>query len=116
MVLLRSNDKRFVHAQIFYRHIFAKQKCAGEAFAKQKDVLLQVCLARMCRLKILIILVVIGIFFYNKLELKSTLSAIGIDDSSFQKMADKACGGNGFINGWKKLYPQDVYNIYKNSL
>ena len=55
-------------------------------------------------------------FLYNKLELKSTLSAIGIDDSCFQKMADKACGGNGFINGWKKLYPQDVYNIYKNSL
>ena len=50
-MLLRNNDKRFVHAQIFYRHIFAKQKCAGEAFAKQKDVLLQVCLARMCRQK-----------------------------------------------------------------
>ena len=61
-------------------------------------------------------MVVIGIFFYNKLELKSTLSAIGIDDSNFQKMADKACGVNGFINGWKKLYPQDVYNIYKNCL
>lgn len=55
-------------------------------------------------------------FFFNKLEIKNTLSAIGIDDSSFQKMADKACGVNGFINGWKKLYPQDVYKIYKNSL
>lgn len=55
-------------------------------------------------------------FFFNKLELKNTLSAIGIDDSNFQKMADKFCGVNGFINGWKKLYPQDVYNIYKNCL
>lgn len=55
-------------------------------------------------------------FFFNQLELKNSLSAIGIDDKNFKMMAVKACGANGFINGWKKLYPEDVLNIYKASL
>ena len=55
-------------------------------------------------------------FFFNQLELKNSLSAIGIDDKNFEMMAEKACGANGFINGWKKLYPKDVFNIYQASL
>lgn len=54
-------------------------------------------------------------FFFSKLGLNSTLSSIGIDDKNFEIMAEKACGVNGFINGWKKLYPQDVCKIYKAS-
>ena len=55
-------------------------------------------------------------FFFSKLGLNSTLSSIGIDDKNFEIMAEKACGVNGFINGWKKLYLQDVCKIYKASL
>jgi len=55
-------------------------------------------------------------FFFVKLGLKSTLSEIDIDDKNFDMMATKACGANGFINGWKKLYPEDVKKIYQASL
>lgn len=55
-------------------------------------------------------------FFYNKLGLKSTLSQININSENFEKMAKKACGAAGFINGWKKLTPKDVEKIYFNSL
>lgn len=55
-------------------------------------------------------------FFFNKLELKSKLSDINIDSQNFDLMAKKACGANGFINGWKKLYPEDVKKIYQASL
>lgn len=55
-------------------------------------------------------------FLFSKLGLNSSLHSIGIDDKNFEIMAKKACGVNGFINGWKKLTPQDVCNIYRASL
>ncbi|MGN0728702.1 iron-containing alcohol dehydrogenase [Treponema sp.] len=55
-------------------------------------------------------------FFYSKLNLKSTLSEINIDCSHFESMAKNACSPAGYINGWKKLYPDDVVQIYKNCL
>lgn len=55
-------------------------------------------------------------FFYKQLGLKSSLSSIEITDKDFDMMAKKACGANGFINGWKKLYPEDVKRIYQASL
>ncbi len=54
-------------------------------------------------------------FFYETLGLKSHLSELGIDDSKFEFMAQKATGGK-FINGWKKLSAKDVEKIYKMSL
>lgn len=54
-------------------------------------------------------------FFYETLGLKSHLSELGIDDSKFKFMAEKATGGK-FINGWKKLSEEDVEKIYKMSL
>ena len=54
-------------------------------------------------------------FLYNKLKLKRYLSEIGIDDSNFESMSKKACGANGYIDGWKKLYPEDVLAIYKSA-
>lgn len=54
-------------------------------------------------------------FFYETLGLKSHLSELGIDDSKFKFMAEKATGGK-FINGWKKLSAEDVEKIYKMSL
>lgn len=55
-------------------------------------------------------------FLYNKLNLKRSLSEIDIDDTTFVSMAEKACGPNGYIDGWKKLYPKDVLAIYKSAL
>lgn len=55
-------------------------------------------------------------FLYNKLNLKRSLSEIDIDDTNFVSMAEKACGTNGYIDGWKKLYPKDVLAIYKSAL
>lgn len=54
-------------------------------------------------------------FFYETLGLKRHLSELGIDDSKFKFMAEKATGGK-FINGWKKLSAEDVEKIYKMSL
>ena len=55
-------------------------------------------------------------FLYKKLNLKRSLSEIDIDDTNFVSMAEKACGANGYIDGWKKLYPKDVLAIYKSAL
>ncbi len=55
-------------------------------------------------------------FLYNKLNLKRSLSEIDIDDTNFVSMAEKACGANGYIDGWKKMYPKDVLAIYKSAL
>lgn len=54
-------------------------------------------------------------FFFNSLELQSTFTEIGIDDSKISEMAEKACGG-GIIHGFKPLNQQDVENIYKMCL
>lgn len=54
-------------------------------------------------------------FFYETLGLRSHLRELGIDDSKFKFMAEKATGGK-FINGWKKLSAEDVEKIYKMSL
>ncbi|MCD8339612.1 MAG: iron-containing alcohol dehydrogenase [Burkholderiales bacterium] len=52
---------------------------------------------------------------YVTLGLKSSLSALGIDGKHFDEMAKKACGG-GYIDGPRKLYPEDVKKIYEMSL
>lgn len=54
-------------------------------------------------------------FYFKDLGLQSTLCEIGIDDANFKIMAEKACFG-GVINGFKKLTPQDVENIYRMCL
>ena len=54
-------------------------------------------------------------FFFNTLGLKSTLTAIGIDDSKFSVMAKKACAG-GILHGFKPLTPKDVEAIYRMCL
>jgi len=54
-------------------------------------------------------------FFFKTLELKSSLSEIGIDDTNFSIMAKKACGG-GVINGFKPLNQKDIENIYRMCL
>jgi alcohol dehydrogenase YqhD (iron-dependent ADH family) len=55
--------------------------------------------------------------FFNKMELPATLEELGIDASQLEIMAKKATGaafGNeGPIGGLKKLYWQDVLEIYK---
>lgn len=54
-------------------------------------------------------------FLFQKLQLKSTLTSIGIPDDFFPQMARKACR-NDAIYGFKTLYPKDVENIYRMSL
>mgnify|MGYP001060766354 CR=1 FL=1 len=54
-------------------------------------------------------------FFFKELELQSTLSEIGIDETNFELMAKKACK-DSTINGFKTLKKQDIVNIYKMSL
>lgn len=55
--------------------------------------------------------------FYKKLGLPTTLSELGIDDSQLELMAKKATkaayGNEQPIGGLKKLYWQDVLEIYK---
>jgi alcohol dehydrogenase YqhD (iron-dependent ADH family) len=51
-------------------------------------------------------------FFFKTLGLKSTLSEIGIDDSKFSIMAQKACMG-GVLPAFKNLNQQDIETILK---
>ncbi len=55
--------------------------------------------------------------FFKKMGLPSTLTELGIEESKFELMAKKATGaGNGSehpLGGLKKLYRQDVLEIYK---
>ncbi len=55
-------------------------------------------------------------FFFEDLGLKSRLSDLGIDDSNFEIMAQKACGPNGQMTGFTTLKPEDVVNIFKMCL
>ncbi len=54
-------------------------------------------------------------FFFHILGLKSTLTELGIDDSNFSVMAQKACGG-GILQGFKPLTPKDVEAIFRMCL
>lgn len=54
-------------------------------------------------------------FLFGKLGLKSTLTEIGIDDTNFDIMARKACGGE-VLNGYKTLTPEDVRKILEMCL
>ena len=54
-------------------------------------------------------------FFFHTLGLKSTLTELGIDDSNFSVMAQKACGG-GTLQGFKPLTPKDVEAIFRMCL
>lgn len=54
-------------------------------------------------------------FFFHTLGLKSTLTELGIDDSNFSVMAQKACAG-GTLHGFKPLTPKDVEAIYRMCL
>ncbi len=54
-------------------------------------------------------------FLFNTCGLQSTLTDIGIDDTYFKEMAIKSCP-NGIRNGFKKMTPIDVENIFKMCL
>lgn len=54
-------------------------------------------------------------FFFKTLGLQNTLTEIGIDDSKFELMSEKACR-NGVMQGFKALRQQDVENILKMCL
>lgn len=52
-------------------------------------------------------------FLYQTLGLKSTFTDIGIDDSNFKVMAEKAVTLGGLANAFKPLNKEDVVNIFK---
>ena len=54
-------------------------------------------------------------FLFGQLGLDDTLTKIGIDDTHFERMAEKACAG-GAIPGFKHLTKQDVVRIYQMCL
>ena len=54
-------------------------------------------------------------FLFDTLGLKSSFKELGIDDSNFKLMAEKACGGEA-IHGFKTLTPEDVEAILKMCL
>ena len=54
-------------------------------------------------------------FLFDTLGLERTLTEIGIDDSRFSAMAEKACGGK-VIAGYRALTPADVEEIYRSCL
>lgn len=55
-------------------------------------------------------------FLFNKLNLTSTLTELGIDSTHFESMAKKACGKSGVLKGYKHLNVEDVINIYNMCL
>lgn len=54
-------------------------------------------------------------FFFQTLGLHSSFKAIGIDDSKFQVMAQKACN-NDVLKGFKPLKEKDIVKIFKMCL
>jgi alcohol dehydrogenase YqhD (iron-dependent ADH family) len=54
-------------------------------------------------------------FLFKTLELQSTFTEIGIDDTNFSVMANKACFGD-VLPGFKPLNQQDIENIFKMCL
>jgi len=54
-------------------------------------------------------------FLFNTLDLKSTFTEIGIDESNFAVMAKKACMG-GVLPAFKPLNQQDIENIFRMCL
>lgn len=54
-------------------------------------------------------------FLYGRLGLAGTLSEIGIDESNFAAMAEKACGGS-VLAGFKPLNSEDIVRIYQMCL
>ncbi|MBQ1366560.1 MAG: iron-containing alcohol dehydrogenase [Firmicutes bacterium] len=54
-------------------------------------------------------------FCYNTLGLESHLSALGIGEENFDKMAEAACWG-GELKGFKPLKKEDIVNIYRMCL
>ena len=54
-------------------------------------------------------------FFFETLELKSTLTDLGITDKDFETMADRVTAW-GPIQGYTQLTKEDVLNIYKMCL
>ena len=55
-------------------------------------------------------------FFFKDLGLESNLKKIGIDQTHFDQMAQKACGKKGSIGGFIELVPADVKKIYEMCL
>lgn len=56
-------------------------------------------------------------FLFNELGLASRLSDLNIDETHFKAMANNACKAKGgVIDGFVKLTPEDVENIYKMCL
>lgn len=53
--------------------------------------------------------------FYHSIGLKTRLSEVGIDDRDFEKMAEKAVF-MGPLGNFKKLYKEDVMEIYRLAL
>lgn len=57
-------------------------------------------------------------FLYDKLGLASTLTDLGIDDTNFELMAEKACKAysGDCVDGFVRLEPQDIVSIYRMCL
>ena len=55
-------------------------------------------------------------FFFKDLGLDSNLRKIGIDETHFDQMSQKACGKKGSIKGFIELVPADVKKIYQMCL
>jgi len=55
-------------------------------------------------------------FLFQTLELQSTLSELGIDDTNFEIMAKKAVSSGGLAYAFKPLNEEDVVNIFKMCL
>ena len=55
-------------------------------------------------------------FLFGTLNLKSTLTEIGIGKENFAVMAKKACRGSECIKGFLKLYPGDIEKILEMCL
>ena len=55
-------------------------------------------------------------YFYNRLGLAKNLSSLGIDTENFNEIASRACGNNGYLNGFVKLGKNDVVQILNDCL
>jgi alcohol dehydrogenase YqhD (iron-dependent ADH family) len=52
--------------------------------------------------------------FYKKLGFPNNLKDLGLKDYNLQDLAAKCAGNRGYVGGFKKLYRDDIVNIYKS--
>jgi len=55
-------------------------------------------------------------YFFNRLELTDNLSSLNIDNEFFNEIVRRVCGEKGYLDGFVRLYEDDVLQILNDCL